>query len=304
MFLIVNGTGHVGGAVARALLADGHAVRVLVRDSARAEPLRQLGAEVVLGDLRDPPSLAAACRGVEKLLMTAHAMAGRGANSSHEVDFLGNRHLLDAAHVDDVQHCVFISTRGAASNHPVDFFRYKFAIEEYLRRGTASYTILRPPPFMETWAAMIGDPIVKGQPATIYGRGENPINFISERDVVRFALIGLLDPGARNQTIEIGGPENLTLNQVVATYEAILGVTARVRHIPAPMVRLMTAVMRPFDPVISRLAMTACLLDTADMRFDPDELLRRFPMKLVRLEEVVRESAAAAGRNVPGAHPA
>ena len=79
MYLIVSGSGRVGCAVARALLADGKQVRMLARTPAKLEELRRLGAEVMRGDLRDPASLARACHAVENVLATAHAIDGKGS---------------------------------------------------------------------------------------------------------------------------------------------------------------------------------------------------------------------------------
>lgn len=300
MYLIISGTGGVGGAVARALLADRKPVRVLTRRPELGESLRHLGAEVVSGDLREPLSLARACQGVEKVLAAAHSLAGGYRNSSRMVDDVGNHHLIDAAWAEGVQHFVFISARGARPDHPVDFFRHKYAVEEYLRAGKLSHTILRPSPTMETWAAQIGRPIIERGRATIVGGGENPINFIAEYDLVRYALIGLDRPEARGQTLEVGGPENLGLNQVVALYERELGVKAKVRHIPARLVLAAAELLQPFSPGTSRLMRVSALMDLAGMAFDPAATLEKFPMRLMRLEEVVRTSVATAGRLRPG----
>lgn len=299
MYVIISGTGRLGGAVARALLADGKPVRVLARTPAKAEELRRLGAEVQQADMTDPESLARGCRGAEKLLATAHAINGTGANSSRNVDDLGNHHLIDAAHAEGVKHVVFVSVRGARPDHPIDFVRYKYEAEEYLRRSALTHTILRAPPFMETWADMIGRPIIESGKTTIFGGGNNPINFISERDVARYALIGLDNPAAANQTLEIGGPENLTLNQVAQLYEQILGVTAKKSHTPVPAMRLMAALMRPLNEGTSRLIRLSILNDTTDMTFDPTAILQRFPMRLTTLEEIARAQVAATSRMRP-----
>jgi nucleoside-diphosphate-sugar epimerase len=51
-------------------------------------------------------------------------------------------------------------------------------------------------------------------------------------DVATFAVIALEDPRARGRAIEIGGPENLTLMEVVAICERVTGRTAGKQHIP------------------------------------------------------------------------
>ena len=58
MILIVGATGVLGSATTRRLLIAGHPVRAMTRTPAKAEALRELGAEVVVGDLRDEALLA------------------------------------------------------------------------------------------------------------------------------------------------------------------------------------------------------------------------------------------------------
>ena len=66
--LVFGATGNTGSGVAGSLLAEGRAVRALVRDAAKAEDLREGGAEIVVGDLTDPSTLTDALfEGVDTL---------------------------------------------------------------------------------------------------------------------------------------------------------------------------------------------------------------------------------------------
>jgi uncharacterized protein YbjT (DUF2867 family) len=61
MILIVGGSGILGREVAKMLLSQGQQVRLLVRTPAKVDDLKQLGAEVMQGDLIDPSSLTRVC---------------------------------------------------------------------------------------------------------------------------------------------------------------------------------------------------------------------------------------------------
>lgn len=65
MFFVAGVTGHVGGATARILLAQGHGVRTLARDPQKAAEWAKQGVEVHKGDFDRPADVAAALRGVE-----------------------------------------------------------------------------------------------------------------------------------------------------------------------------------------------------------------------------------------------
>ena len=293
MILIIGASGRLGGLVARRLLADGQPVRALSRTPAKLAALSSAGAEVVAGDLRDPGSLRRACQGVEAILSAAHGFTGTGGDSPHSVDDEGVRHLVEVARAAGVGQFVLMSILGARADHPVGLFRAKYRAEQALRSSGLSATILRPTAFMELWLSILAEPMLKQGKAMIFGRGVNPINFVSVEDVARYALIGLRDPLSRGMTIDVGGPENRSLTQLVALIEQTTGKTTSHQHIPLPALRAMSVLARPFNPAFARQAGSAAYMDTHDLTFDPAATLRRFPGALRRIEEVARDLFAA-----------
>ncbi|GIK40909.1 MAG: hypothetical protein BroJett011_47420 [Chloroflexota bacterium] len=207
------------------------------------------------------------------------------------MDDLGNRSLIDAARAAGVKHLVFISVLGAGPTSPLELARIKYASEQYLRASGLSYTILRAAPFMEFWVTMVGEPILKTGKTTIFGRGNNPINFVSAEDVAKFCLIALQDPRAHNQVIEVGGPENLTFNQVAELFEKVSGQPARKNHVPLPLMRVMRLLVRPFNPMLSLQITGGILMDTGNLRCDMSATLQQYPVKLIRLETIACQMA-------------
>jgi uncharacterized protein YbjT (DUF2867 family) len=296
MILIVGASGRLGGLVARRLLADGRQVRAMSRNPGSVAELGRLGAEIVQGDQRDPQSLAAACRGVGVVFTATHAFNSSGSNGPDAVDDLGNRHLIDAARAAGVRLVVFTSILGARADHPVNMYRYKYATEQYLRDSGLGYTILRPAPFMETWREILGDSVVKRGTAMVFGRGTNPINFVSVEDVASSAARAIEDQQALGNTVEVGGPENLSQVQFVRAIQQMIGRPVKIRHIPLPMMRVMRVATQRINPVFSRLTLAGIIMDTEDMTFDPANLLAQFPIKLTRLEDVIARRIAPDGQ--------
>jgi NADH dehydrogenase len=286
MILIVGASGRLGGAVARRLLADSQPVRAMSRTPEKLAALSDAGAEVVVGDLLDAASLQRACQGVESVFSAAHAFDGKGANTPHTVDDAGVRRLIAAAQAAGVERFTLMSILGARADHPVDLFRAKYLAEQMLKASGLSATILRPSAFMELWLSIIAEPMLKQGRAMIFGRGQNPINFVSVDDVAHFALIALRDPQARGLTIEMGGPDNVSLTEMVTIIERATGKTARRQHIPLVGLRAMSVLARPLKPAFARQAAAAAYMDTHDMTFDPSAILQRFPMILRRMEDV------------------
>src|SRR5215469_2278910 len=294
MILIVGASGRLGSVVAGRLLAQGKAVRAMTRTPSTLAHLKQQGAEVVRGDLRDPASLLRACQGVEQVLTAAQALDGKGDNNPHTVDDLGNRQLIDAAKAAGVNHFLFVSILGASPDAPVEFFRIKYHTEEYLRASPLNFTIIRPSAFMDLWAQFIGQPILGQGKTTIFGRGNNPVNFVAVEDVARFVCAALEDPGAGQRVIKVGGPENLTLNQVAEIFERASGRQAKKRHVPLPLMRVMSILMQPVNPALSRLIRLGIFMDTANLCYGMTETARACGIQLTRMEEIARRATRSA----------
>lgn len=286
MILVVGGTGNVGSVLVKTQLAAGTHVRVLTRDAKRAQALRQSGAQVYVGDLRDADSLERACRGVEKIFAGAHSFMGVGDAAPKSVDGSGNRALIDAARFASVRRFVFISSLGARPDHAIDFFRVKHETETYLRASGLDFAILRPAPYMDAWAAQVGEPILKDGRAKVFGRGSNPISFIAAADVAHFAGIAMRGDFS-GQTIELGGPEPLTMNEFASAFARFGGRTAQITHVTPAAMHLMAGVTGTMRPAYSRQVQTAIMLDTQPMTVDMTPLLARFPILLQTVDEFI-----------------
>ncbi len=89
----------------------------------------------------------------------------------------------------------------------------------------------------QTWAKLIGEPLLKSGRTRIFGRGDNLINFVSAHDVARFVEHVVLDPVVRGEAVEVGGPENLSMRQIAQTFETVSRNAGKKSHVPLPMMR-------------------------------------------------------------------
>jgi NADH dehydrogenase len=289
VILIAGGTGMLGTQVVRLLDARRLPVRVFTRELKRAARLTGDRISIAEGDAGDLEAVASAVAGVRTVISAMHGFAGPGATSPEAVDWHGNLNLIRAAAAAGVEHFILVSIQGARADHPIGLFQMKSRAEEALRSSGLAWTILRPTAFMELWARMIGQPLVTTGKTTIFGRGRNPINFVSVRDVARFVELAVVDPAMRGVSLDIGGPENLTFNQVAEIFQRETGRTGAIKHVPRPMMRVASGVMRAFNPILARLIQAGVVMDTEDLTFDAKDLARRYPsIPLTPLAEVVR----------------
>ncbi len=267
MIVVAGGTGTLGTRLVPLLTGRGADVRILTRDPARARHLSAAGAHAVRGDVRDPGSVAAAVEGADLVISAVHGFSGPGRVSPASVDHAGNANLISAATRAGAAF-VLLSVVGASASHPIGLLRAKYAAEQMLRASGLNWTIVRSTAFTETWALIMSQTRPRSGKIMVFGRGNNPVNFVSAADVAALAARAAFDPGLRGQTLEIGGPDNLTFNQFAALLQDLTRCHEKVRRIPRPALRAMAWLTAGTKPELARQARAALAVDTLDMTFD------------------------------------
>ena len=274
MILVVGGSGVLGRALVEQLIARGERVRVMSRTPTRHVAAWSSPVDVVGGDLRQPDTVQTAIHGCTTVVAAAHGF-GAPDVSPATVDRVGNVTLIGAAERVSAD-VVLMSIVGASPEHVVDLFRAKAAAEAYLRTSNVSYSILRCTAFMETWTNILGAPLRHGKNALVFGKGENPINFVSVADVAALLAHVVCDRSLRGETLEFGGVTNHTMSSFAALLSSATGSTRAPRHIPRAALRALSLLMRPWKPDLARQAGAALVMDTTDMRFDSRAVRARF----------------------------
>lgn len=267
MIVVAGGSGTLGSRLVRRLAERGQPVRILTRDPSRAQHLAGDMVEYVRADVRDPDSLKDAVIGATAVVSAMHGFAGRDGVSPASVDRDGNFHLIEAA-IGVGAPLILMSVVGAAADHPMELFRAKHEAEQRLRASGLPWTIVRATAFMETWAAIMAEPLRMRGTIPVFGGGRNPINFVSANDVAELVALTITEPSLRGRIIELGGPDNLTFNQFATVVQNVMGRGGRVRHIPRSMLRVMSVLAAPLKPAFARQAGAAVVMDTMDMTFD------------------------------------
>ncbi len=87
----------------------------------------------------------------------------------------------------------------------------------------------------------------------------------------------MIDPAARGRILEIGGPDNLSFNQLAAAIQQAAGRTAPPRHVPPLVLRLMARSAGYLMPELGRQARAALVMDQADFSFDATAIRQAYP---------------------------
>ena len=283
--LVVGATGLLGSRVCKELAAQGKPVAAMVRnagDDAKVSALREAGAELVEGDLKDPSSLDRACQGRTAVISTASASLSRQAGDSiQSVDLDGQRSLIDAAKAAGVGKFVYISfSSNMTTDGPVT--AAKRTIEQYLQESGLDYTILRCGFLMEVMVApLVGFDYANGK-AVVYGSGENPLSLVSMGDVARMVAMCLDKPEASNTVIEFGGPEPVTLHELVRTFEEVSGRPFEMQHVPEEaLVGAWEGADEPVSKSINAIMVDFAKGDVIEM----DSTLVTFPVEMTTVRQ-------------------
>lgn len=152
----------------------------------------------------------------------------------------------------------------------------KFAAEQHLRRSGVPWTIIRATAFLETWISVLQQTRGRSGRPLVFGHGQQPIAFVSARDVAAVAGEAATDPRMRGRLIEIRGQQQLTMSELAEAVQTAAGLDAPPRHLPRPLLRLLAATASPISPVTARQNRVAIVMDTSQPPGTPrpvDELV-------------------------------
>jgi uncharacterized protein YbjT (DUF2867 family) len=229
MFVVTGAAGNTGSIVARQLMEAGRKVRLLVRDPRKVAELTARGAEVVVGDLWDPGTLARALAGAEGLYLLSPPDATA-------TSFVAQRRaqLETAARVvrqTPPGHVVFLSSIGAQHEAGTGPVRTLHAGEQALRATGLPVTFVRAAYFVDNVAAVL--PIARKDgvlPTFIPAQLSVPM--VSTRDIGAVAARALLDGPRGTRIIELGGPTDPSPADLARALTGLLGRTITVAEPP------------------------------------------------------------------------
>lgn len=244
--LVTGATGFLGRHLVRALRAEGHAVRALVRSDAPA--LEKLGATPVKGDVLEPGTLGPAVDGADVVFHLAGQVQHRGVPTAlYDLHVNGTRHVLEAAARGKVGRVVHVSTSGtiAVSTTPDRVAREDapYALEtvrrwpyylskiyaEKVARGFADVPVVVVSPSLllgpEDDALSSSDVLLRFLRKEVPAVPPGGLNFVDVRDAAA-ATAAAATKGRPGERYLLGGP-NMTV-------EAFFVLLSKVSGVPGP----------------------------------------------------------------------
>ena len=293
MILVTGATGFVGTRVVHELRARGADVRALVHSPKRAGSLANWEVELFDGDVSDPASLRAAADGCEAVVHLVSIITGREADFER-VMAQGTRDLVDAAREASVRRLFLMSAIGVddARATGIPYYEAKRAMERAVRGSGLEFTVLRPSFVFGHGGALPGFlRIARLAPVTpIVGDGMQRIQPVWVDDVARAVAESLERPEAAGRTLDLGGPEVVTWNELWPRLKRAAGVRRPSVHVPLSVMRPQAALFELLpNPPVTRDQLR--MLQAGDNVVSGDDAAALFGLELVPLDEQLRRVA-------------
>ena len=251
MILVTGANGFVGRNLVGRLLKDGIAVRALVRNPAKAARLRDLGAELAEGDISNPSSLETAVKGCDRVVHLVGIIQEAPGVTFKGVHIDGTRNVLDAAKKEGVKQFFLQSALGTRPNAKSQYHRTKWEAEELVRASGLPFTILRPSLIYgpgDLFTIRLAETIKISPVLPVIGSGRSKIQPIFIDDVTECIQKISTSDSYLNEMYEIGGPEQLTYEEVTKAIAAALGIKRPTVHMPMFFMRTMARAAETFLP--------------------------------------------------------
>jgi uncharacterized protein YbjT (DUF2867 family) len=217
--ILVTTAGKVGSETARLLRERDEAVRVLVRDPAKAtaRALAEAGAEIATGDLEVPASIDEAMRGVSGVVLVSPAAPAQELNVVASAASAGAGHVVKA-------------TSKAAADSPIARRRWQAEIEAGLAAAGIPHTLLRSNAYMQNMLALA--PAIAATSSFGSSAGNGRSGLVDARDVAAVAAQIITSPAAHaGKTYWLTGPELLSNYDVATVLSKLLGRTITYREL-------------------------------------------------------------------------
>lgn len=201
--VLAGATGETGLHIVRELVDKGFTVRGLVRDQAKAQQQNGDIATWVKADVRDPKTLTAVFVGADYAMSAIGSREREGPNSFEQIDWHGNRNLIDAAKAAGVKHYVLMTSGSAGSGKLTDPEAIRFGAgriwkgmaEDHLRASGLAYTIVAPGGLRNYAGGEKG--------ILLRARNQYEVGVISRDDVAAVMVECLKNPACQSKTLTV-----------------------------------------------------------------------------------------------------
>lgn len=239
--LVAGATGYLGRYVIKELKKQGYWIRALARNPGKLENLKGSIDEIFIGEVTRPETLDKVCEGIDFVFSSVGITRQKNGMTYMDVDYQGNKNLLDLAMKNNVSKFIYVSVINAHMMMDLKMIRAKERFVEELKESGLNYAVIRPTGFFSDMLEFL-KMAQKGR-VSLFGNGENKINPIHGADLAEVCVTALNKP---EKEINVGGPETLTFKEIAELAFKVLNKKAKISTLPLWMIGVILPVLRTF----------------------------------------------------------
>ncbi len=258
--LVAGATGYLGGFVAQAVKARGHFVRALVRSPKKLDHLWDSTDEIIQGEVTRPETLEHVCDGIDVVFSSIGITRQRDGLTFRDVDFQGNKNLLEVACRAGVRKFVYVSAFNGPNLRHLDIGAAHEDFVDELKAPGIDYAVLRPTGYFSDMGEVFR--MARRGRVWLIGSGKNRVNPIHGADLA-IRCVDAIDGDQRE--IDVGGPETMTWDELAALTFEILGKPVRISHVPEWLMWLVVRLTRLFNHHQGELLAFFTTMSTTDV---------------------------------------
>ncbi len=240
--LVAGATGYLGGFVAREFKDRGYYVRALARSSKKLDHMGDSLDEVVQAEVTLPVTLEGTCDGIDVVFSSLGITKQKGKLTFKDVDYQGNKNLLDVALRAGVKKFVYVSVFNGPNLPHLAIVKAHEDFVAVLKASGMEYAVIRPTGFFSD----MGEYMKMARKGKVYlfGDGSNRINPIHGVDLA-VTCVDAVD--GTDAEIDVGGPEVLTHREIAELALNALGKPHKVFSVPVWLMRILVSITKVFN---------------------------------------------------------
>jgi uncharacterized protein YbjT (DUF2867 family) len=239
--LIAGATGYLGQYLVQESKRQGYWTRALTRDEQKLSHLKDHIDDIFTGQVTDQDSISTICRDIDFVVSAVGITRQKDGLTYMDVDYQGNRNLLDRALSDGVSKFVYVSVFNARLMQRLKIIRAKEQFVKELAQSALDHTIIRPTGFFSDMLEFLT--MAKKGKVNLFGSGEYRINPIHGKDLAKVCVDALL---RSEKEIEVGGPETFTHRQIAQLAFDLLNKDTKISCMPLWLKNIILWSMRLF----------------------------------------------------------
>lgn len=248
--LVAGATGYLGRFVVQEFQKRGYWVRVLARNPEKLqvpgpylEPaVDHLADEVFVGEVTKPETLQGICDGIELVFSSIGITRQRDGVSFMDVDYQGNKNLLDGAVQAGVRKFIFISVFQA--DKIADLAKPRELFVHELKQSGLAYGVIRPTGYFSDMSEYLK--MARSGKVYVLGTGQNRINPIHGSDLAKIC-VDCAENSQKQVEIDVGGPVAYSYEEIATLAFDVIKEKKKISRIPLWLMKMGVRLIRPFS---------------------------------------------------------